>query len=101
VRGSAEKFLPYASIYVGLSFAAFQLDGVFIGATGTRAMRNASMASCLVFLATSSFAIPLGGNTGLWLTFIIYVVVRATALGAHYSALRRSSTEPDTPQSLV
>jgi len=101
VRRIAENFLPYASIYVGLSFAAFQLDGVFIGGTGTRAMRNASVASCLVFLATSSFAIPLGGNTGLWLTFILYVVVRAAALGAHYPALRRSSTEPDIPQSLA
>jgi MATE family, multidrug efflux pump len=89
VRVLATAFLPHATIYVALSFAAFQLDGIFIGATGTRAMRNASILSCLVFIGTSTVLIPIAGNAGLWAAFIVYVVVRGIALGAHFPTLRR------------
>jgi len=89
VRLIAADFLPHATVYVALSFAAFQLDGIFIGATGTRAMRNASVFSCLVFIGASRLLVPIAGNTGLWTAFILYVVVRGIALGAHLPALRR------------
>ncbi len=58
VREMAEAFLPFTAAYIALSWAAFQLDGIFIGATATRAMRNASVVSCLVFIAVS---LPLIG----------------------------------------
>ena len=90
VESAARRHLPLAAVYVAVSFAAFQLDGIFIGATRTRAMRNASIASALVFVALE---IPLGdalGNTGLWLAFIAYVIVRAVTLGAAYPSLRAS-----------
>src|SRR5690606_20284416 len=36
VRAIAKQYLPYAAIYVAISFFAFQLDGVFIGATRSK-----------------------------------------------------------------
>lgn len=90
VRESAGRFLPYASFYVLLSFAAFQLDGIFIGTTRTRDMCNASIVSTLVFLTAWW---PLAGwlkNDGLWTAFIIFVIARALALGWRYPALRAS-----------
>jgi MATE family multidrug resistance protein len=92
IRAQAIAYLPYAAAYVLLSFMAFQLDGIFIGATGSRAMRNAALASLLVFLAS---AWPLAlwlGNQGLWLAFIIYVLARAVTLGIYLPQLRRSIT---------
>jgi MATE family multidrug resistance protein len=94
VRAVAATHLPLAALYVLLSFAAFQLDGIFIGATATRAMRNASVLSCLAFVGVSLVLIPRLGNLGLWVSFVFYVVVRAAALGARYPALR-ASIEPD------
>jgi len=92
VREVALRYLPYMAVYVTVSFAAFQLDGIFIGATRTGAMRNASVLSCLGFLGTSLILVPMAGNTGLWLAFILFVIYRAVALGLRYPATRRAAT---------
>jgi MATE family multidrug resistance protein len=99
VRDTAATFLPYAGVYVLVSFAAFQLDGVFIGATRTRDMRNASVLSFATFLLVSLLLIARAGNRGLWIAFILYVVVRALTLATRYPALRRSLPDRPAPAS--
>jgi MATE family multidrug resistance protein len=90
IQQEAGEYVIYAAIYVLLSFAAFQLDGIFIGATRSRAMRNASLFSLLTFLAAAWLLVPIAGNHGLWMAFIIYVVARAICLGLYFPSLRRS-----------
>ena len=94
VQEVALTYLPYAAIYILVSFAAFQLDGIFIGATASRAMRNASFISLLVFLLAAEVLMSttdnLAGNQGLWIAFIIYVITRALSLGYHLPQLRRA-----------
>jgi multidrug resistance protein, MATE family len=90
VRELTGALLPLSALYVAVSFAAFQLDGIFIGATETRAMRNASVLSFAAFVGVSLLLMPAWGNVGLWWAFVFYVVVRAVALGAWYPALRGS-----------
>lgn len=92
VRTTAAAYLPYAGVYVGLSVAAFQLDGIFIGATRTRAMRNGAAAALGVFLVAALVLVPRWDNVGLWVAFIVYVIARAVALGSAYPSLRRSIT---------
>jgi MATE family multidrug resistance protein len=94
VRDVAARLLPWVSGYVLVSFAAFQLDGIFIGATRTRAMRNASLASLVAFLAAVWALAGRYDNPGLWTAFICYVVTRALTLGAAYPGLRRSVSAP-------
>ncbi len=88
VRETALTFLPWAALYIALSFAAFQLDGVFVGATGTAAMRNASVLSCLAFIGTSLLLVPALDNLGLWIAFVGFVVYRGAALAVAYPPLR-------------
>ena len=88
VRLAAEAFLPYCVAYVLCAFAAFQLDGIFIGATQTQAMRNASFISLLVFLLAWFVLTRIWGNHGLWMAMIIFVVARAVALMCFYPGLR-------------
>jgi MATE family multidrug resistance protein len=90
VRQLASRWLPYAATYVLFSFAAFQLDGIFIGATRTRDMRNASALSLAVFLVASWPLIGRAGAQGLWIAFIVYVIARAIALAVRLPALRAS-----------
>jgi MATE family multidrug resistance protein len=90
VRAAARAQLPLAAAYTFLSVAAFQLDGIFVGATRTRAMRNASFISASAFVIAAWTLARTYGNRGLWLAFILFVVARAIALGLHYPALRRS-----------
>lgn len=88
VRALATAFLPWAALYVLLSVAAFQLDGVFIGTTQTRAMRQAGLLSLGVFLLAAWPATALWGNHGLWAAFVLFVVARAVALLPHYRRMR-------------
>lgn len=90
VRVAAAAALPWAALYVLLSFPAFQLDGIFIGATRTRAMRNASAFSVAVFLPVAWLLMDLIDVHGLWCAFVIYVLARAIGLGCYYPALRSS-----------
>lgn len=89
VRVAAGSALGWAALYVLLSFAAFQLDGIFIGATRTREMRNASFYSVIAFMLAWWWLTPLFGNAGLWCAFVIYVCARALALAVYYPRLLR------------
>ncbi len=89
VRTLALDHMAWAALYVALSAGAFQLDGVFIGATRTRAMRDASFWALVGFLALSWPAMARLGNDGLWLAFVVYVVLRALTLLVKLPALRR------------
>ena len=69
VQRQAVAVLPYAALYVALSAAAFQLDGIFVGATLTREMRNASFYSFVGFLAIGWPLVNVLQNEGLWIAF--------------------------------
>lgn len=89
VRESAAASLPFAALYVAVAFAAFQLDGIFIGTTRTREMRNASVVSAGLFFMLSAALVPSLGLTGLWLAFTVFVVLRALCLLWYFPRLRR------------
>ena len=89
IQHIAQQYLPYAAIYILVSFAAFQLDGIFIGATASRAMRNASLVSLVIFLSAAEILTRITSNQGLWIAFIIYVIARAVCLGYYLPQLRR------------
>jgi len=88
VQQQAIGLLVYPAVYVLLCFPAFQLDGIFIGATFTRQMRNASLASLAIFLVVWAGLSPLWGVQGLWIAFIIYVSARAATLFYYFPRLR-------------
>lgn len=69
-----------------ISFAAYIYDGLFIGATKTRAMRNAMLVSLLIYLLAWFFTQNLY-NHGLWLALMIYYVARAGSLAYHHNEL--------------
>lgn len=77
----------FAAIYILFSFAAFQLDGIFIAATAAREMRNASIVSFSSFIASYHLLTYIDPLKGLWLSFIAYVVFRSIALGWYYPRL--------------
>jgi MATE family multidrug resistance protein len=86
----ATRMLPWTAAYVFASPLAFQLDGVFIGATRTAALRNASALSALCFVAFTFPLIDGWENAGLWAAFVAYVLLRGLSLLAALPALRRT-----------
>jgi multidrug resistance protein, MATE family len=91
---AASAGLPLAALYVMLAFAAFQLDGIFIGTSQTRAMRNAAIVSVACFVPASLLFSFWWHLAGLWAAFVLYVIMRALTLGYHLPELRRRFNNP-------
>ncbi len=94
VRATARVFLWYAALHPLLGVWCFQLDGIFIGATRTRDMRNAMVLSFLLYLGAWWLAWGPLGNHGLWLAFLVFFVARGVTLGARYPALVEAVRPP-------
>jgi multidrug resistance protein, MATE family len=94
-RAAARAYLPWAAAVPLLGIWAFQLDGIFIGATRTADMRNAMLVSLAVFLLAWRLLVPFG-NAGLWAAFYVHYVARAGSLLYYYPALVRSVAGPGT-----
>lgn len=88
-RSAARAYLPWAIGMPLLGVWAFQLDGIFIGATRTAEMRNAMLISLSIFLIAWWLSLPLG-NHGLWIALYINYLARIGTLYYHYPALVRS-----------
>ena len=88
VRASARTFLPYCALVPVAGFAAYHLDGIFIGTTATRQMRNASLAALAVYIGTHLALEPKFGPHGIWIAFLVYYLARAVTLGAYFPRLR-------------
>ncbi len=80
VRAAAALYLPWAAFTALSGVLAFQMDGVFIGATWSRDMRNMMLASFLVFAAALYVLAPAFGNDGLWAALHIFLLCRGLSL---------------------
>lgn len=90
VLAVANSYKGYAALYVLVSFAAFQLDGIFIGVSHTREMRQAAIYSLLVFLLAIWVMSGSVGLAGLWWAMIVYVIARAVTLLFYYPLILRA-----------
>jgi MATE family multidrug resistance protein len=81
VIGAAQPYLFWLGLVPVLTFAAFIWDGIYIGATASKAMRNALLVSTfLVFLPAYYLLIGPMGNQGLWLAMMLFMVSRGVLL---------------------
>jgi multidrug resistance protein, MATE family len=90
VRRIARDFLVFAVIAPLPGVFAFAFDGVFIGATWSRDMRNLMLLSLLTYVA-AWFVLQPFGNAGLWGALIAFYVARGGLQGLRYPALLRKS----------
>jgi MATE family multidrug resistance protein len=64
-----------------ISTLAFQLDGIFIGATLAKEMRNSIMIACLIFYFTLEFIIDDSLNLkNLYSCFLLFLIIRGIVL---------------------
>jgi MATE family multidrug resistance protein len=77
VRAVARIFLVWAALTPIAGVIAFQMDGVFIGATWSRDMRNMMLLSVVIYIAAWSALTPLLGNHGLWIALLVFLSARS------------------------
>jgi MATE family multidrug resistance protein len=66
-------------------------DGIFIGATRTRDMRNMMALSFAGYVVLVLLLMPPFGNHGLWAALIGMFVLRGVTLAFRYPALERAA----------
>lgn len=100
VMAKAESVQAEARVYLWwmvaapiVGCAAWMLDGIFIGATRGRDMRNMMILSFAIYVATLWTLLPILGNHGLWLALLVSFAARGITLGTRYPALERGATE--------
>ncbi len=87
VRVETRIYLIYMIIAPLLGLASWMLDGIFIGATRSKDMRNMMVVSFVVYAVAIAALVPLFGNHGLWMALLISFVARGVTLAWRYPAL--------------
>ncbi|MCK1336787.1 MATE family efflux transporter [Bradyrhizobium sp. 38] len=90
VRRGAREFLPFVVLAPIPGVFAFGFDGIYIGATWAREMRNLMLASLAIFFA-AWWALQSFGNAGLWSALIASYVSRGGLQAARYPAQFRKT----------
>ncbi|EJM73566.1 putative efflux protein, MATE family [Pseudomonas sp. GM49] len=88
VRDTAFIYLPYLAVLPLIAVWSYLLDGLFIGATRAREMRNGMLLTVALVLPFG-WALQGGGNHGLWVTFLLFMLLRSLTLGVIAWRLRR------------
>ena len=79
----AEKYRVWVIVLPLTSIAAFIWDGVYVGVTASRAMRNTMIfSSLLIFLPAFYLLYPRWGNHGLWLALQLFMIARGLSMWA-------------------
>ncbi len=76
-----KPYYIYMIIIPLITFAAFIWDGIYIGATASKAIRNTMIiSSILIFLPAWYFLVPRFENHGLWIAFLCFMIARGVAM---------------------
>lgn len=92
VREAARSYLVLAALAPLAAAAPFAYDGIYIGATWTRAMRNLMVCALAAYCAILALVESLGfGNTGLWLAFVSFLGARGLGQAIAFPRLARDT----------
>jgi MATE family multidrug resistance protein len=82
VRAVAYAYLPYLALLPLVSVWSYLLDGLFVGATRAREMRDA-MLLAVALSVPLAFALKGYGNHGLWIALLSFMLLRSLILGGY------------------
>ena len=80
VQETASHYLIYLALLPLITVWSYVMDGLFIGATRAKEMRNSMLLAVLV-CAPIAWLLHDLGNHGLWIAFLLFMALRAGFLG--------------------
>ncbi len=80
LRFIAYKHLIWIILIPPIASFCYQLDGIFIGTSQTKEIRNGTIISVASFIITSIYLTKYFGNHGLWFSLLLFMVFRSLAL---------------------
>lgn len=90
VRLEAKSYIIFITLVPILGVSAYMLDGIFIGATKTKDMRNMMFITLIFYVIAVLLLVPYFQNTGLWSALLISFIVRGVTLAFRYPSLEKS-----------
>ena len=90
VTATTLAYLPWAVMLPLLGVSSYVFDGIYVGATWTRALLATMVAAFAVYALALAAAGPLG-NHGLWLAFSLFLVARTAAQATLLPRMRRAT----------
>ncbi len=89
LRFISYKHFLWVIIIPPIASFCYQLDGIFIGASQTKEMRNAMIFSVISFIIISIYLNKFFGNHGLWFSLMIFMVFRSLTLKFYFNKILR------------
>jgi MATE family multidrug resistance protein len=89
LRFISYKHFLWIIIIPPIASFCYQLDGIFIGASQTKEMRNAMIISVISFIAISIYLTKYFGNHGLWFSLMIFMILRSLTLKFYFNKILR------------
>jgi MATE family multidrug resistance protein len=90
VRLAAREFMLLAALAPTCGVLAYCFDGIYIGASWARDMRNLMLVAFAAYLAAWYLLKPFG-NTGLWIALLIFLSTRGVLQALRYPAMVRTA----------
>lgn len=92
VRNIAVVYLPWIALTPLFGVGAFLFDGIFIGTTHIKEMRNAMIASACVWALVLYVSLPGLEYHAVWLSMNVFMLVRTILLGLYYPRIESAAT---------
>ncbi|MEF3048368.1 MATE family efflux transporter [Pseudotabrizicola sp. L79] len=89
VRAEARSLLIWVALAPVIGIASWMYDGIFIGATLTRAMVISVAVAVVAYGAAVALLPPIFGNHGLWAALMVLNAMRGITAGLMWPGLRR------------
>ena len=80
IKNLSMSYSYWVVIIPFVSSFCYQFDGIFIGASQTKELRNAMIVSVSIYVVCSLFLVSSFGNLGLWISLCIFFILRALTL---------------------
>ena len=90
VRIAAREYMWLAALAPACGVLAYVYDGIYIGASWARDMRNLMLVALATYFA-AFYLLTSFGNAGLWSAFLIFLLARGVLQAARYPAMVRTS----------
>lgn len=81
------QYIIWIFIIPPIASFCYQLDGIFIGSSQTKEMRNAMIISVLIFLSISIYLTKYFENHGIWFSLLIFMVLRSLTLQFYFNKI--------------
>lgn len=91
VQQAARSYLPWLIVSPVIGAASWVFDGIFIGATLTRDMRQSMILAVAVYAMALAVLAPTFGNHGLWAALMVLNLTRGLTMALRYKGVERKA----------